>query len=80
MLNWKLYIVIKVVFDSRRDEYMKRAVSLWGDLKKMMPHHEVNVFVWPQSSSEMPRVFGPRKGEALFMEPEFGDHVFIVFT
>ena len=73
--------VSDVVFNSRfqqtpkvRSNYLKKVIS------KMLPNYNVVVFVWDENSNNRPQVVGKHKGDAIFMEPEFGSHVYILLV
>ena len=82
MLEFSLRkLVIDVVFNSRfqqtpklRSNYLKKVIS------EMLPNYNVIVFVWNKKSKKRPQVVGEHKGDALFMEPELGSHVYILLV
>ena len=74
-------LVLNAVFNSRyqqtpkvRSNYLKKVIS------EMLPNYNVVVFVWNKKSKKRPQVVGEHKGDALFMEPELGSHVYILLV
>lgn len=74
-------LVHRQVFETRHMSMEVRRDALVGALKEMLPDHCRHVHVWAKASADRPHVFGPpHKGEAVFLDPEFGDHVYILLT
>lgn len=74
-------LAFQTVFDSRLiDNKLSRGKYLKAKLKEMLPNHMVTACVWSSKEKKSPKVFGPNKGHALYMEPELRSHVFIILT
>ena len=73
-------LVHRLVFETRDMSLEVRRDALVGALKEMLPDYCRHVHIWAMASTERPYVYGPHKGEAVFLEPEFGDHVYILLT